>query len=132
MTMSEIRSPKLAPLEEGLLQAMQALDRQVAREMQRSPAERELKGVRKWEPYEKRVENVTSFILNSLGEESIALDGVLILAQSFVKSLHLIAEDLGGDGLGEVRAQYFRGALESIAQDISRAETTLKGGPEIN
>lgn len=130
--MSESGAQKLPPLEEGLLRALQALDRQVAREMQRTPAEREVKGVRKWEPYEKRVENVTSFVLNSFGDESISLDGVLILAQSFTKALYLLAEELGVDGLGEVRSQYCRGALDGISQDVSRAQLALKGGPEIN
>jgi len=130
--MVESRSDKLPPLEEGLLKALQALDRQVAREMQRTPAEREAKGVRKWEPLERRVENVTSFVLNSIGEELVTLDSILIVAQSFAKSLYLIAEELGHEGLGEIRSQYCRGAVESIAQDMSRAETLLKGGPEIN
>lgn len=130
--MAETRGDKMPPLEEGLLRAMQALDRQVAREMQRTPAEREAKGVRKWTPYERRVENVTSFVLNSLGEEAITLDSVLILAQSFSKSLYLIAEELGVEGLGEVRAQYCRGTVDNIVQDMNRAEVSLKGGPEIN
>ncbi len=130
--MAESRSDKLPPLEEGLLKAMQALDRQVAREMQRTPAEREVKGVRKWEPIERRVENVTSFVLNSIGEDSITLDSVLILAQSFAKSLYLITEELGVDGLGTVRSEYCRGAIEAIGADMSRAEVALKGGPEIN
>ncbi|MFM1848727.1 MAG: hypothetical protein RL417_2201 [Pseudomonadota bacterium] len=130
--MSSSREEKLPPLEDGLLRAMQALDRQVAREMQRTPAEREEKGVRKWEPYEKRVENVTSFVLNAIGDDAATLDAVLILSQSFVKSLYLLAEELGVEGLGDIRSQYCRGALEAIGQDIARAGTALKGGPDIN
>lgn len=126
--MSENKPPKLPPLEEGLLQAMQALDKQVAREMQRTPAERERRGVLKDAPYDKRVENVTSFLLNSLGDEAISLDAVLILARSLAKTLHLVVEDLGSDGLGEVRTGYCRTAFEGITDDAYRGLTALRNG----
>lgn len=130
--MSEKRASKLPPLEEGLLQAMQALDKQVSREMQRTPAERESKGVQKWEPFERRIEGVSSFILNALGDESVALDSLIILSQSLTKALYLITEDLGREGLGEVRSSYCRAAMEGVRQDAGRALDLLKGGPEIN
>jgi len=42
------KKPKAPPLEQGLLTAMKAIDNQIAREMQRSPAEREAPGMQKW------------------------------------------------------------------------------------
>jgi hypothetical protein len=130
--MPETKVPKVPPLEDGLLRAMQALDKQVAREMQRTPAERELKGVLKDEPYDKRVENVSSFLLNSLGEEAVTLDSLLILSRSLIKTLYLVVEDLGLEGLGDVRSGYCRTALDSIAQDAHRGLTVLRGGGDIN
>ncbi len=90
-------------LEDGLLTAMQALDNQIAREMQRDPQALEMHGVTKFEPIAKRVERVTSFILNTLGENNAQIDSVLVLAESFTKALELIVADLGTDGLGKMR-----------------------------
>ncbi|MCB0359421.1 MAG: hypothetical protein KDD44_07285, partial [Bdellovibrionales bacterium] len=74
------KTPKEEPLVRGLRMAMQALDRQVARAMQRDPAERDVHGVQKWEPLQERIERVSSFLLNSLGEQEIQLDSLLVLA----------------------------------------------------
>jgi len=106
--------------EEGLLQAMKAIDNQVARALQRSPAERETQGVQKWEPYESRVENVTAFILNSLGDGAVAFDSLIVLAQAFTKSLRFAAEDLGTEGLGEMRTAYCQDAMDKIERDASK------------
>lgn len=113
-------------LEEGLLQAMHAIDNQVARAMQRTPAERESMGVQKWEPYDTRVEHVTAYILNELGDNSVGLDSVLVLAQAFTKALRLAAEDLGADGLGTIRTAYCVDAMEKIQRDAGKALVELK------
>ena len=52
MTKKEQKTP---PLEAGIVQAMQALDRQIARRMERSPGEREEKGVQKWDPFSEKI-----------------------------------------------------------------------------
>ena len=124
--MNEKRTEKLGVLEEGLLRAMRSLDVQIAREMQRSPAEEEVLGVQKWEPYQKRIENVASFVLNSLGDEDAGLDSLLVLAQAFVKSLQLVVSDLGNDGLGKVRSAYCLDALEKISRDVFEALQLLR------
>ena len=117
---------RLQKLEEGLLQALQALDRQVARELQRSPAELEAHGVLKWEPYQKRIELVCSFILDSLGGREVELDSLIILAQALSKALRLVIDDLGEDGLGQVRSSYCLVALEKIAADAHAGKQALR------
>lgn len=113
-------------LESSLMQAMKALDTQIAREMQRSPDEVDAHGVQKWEPIQKRIENTTSFIMNSLGDGDAGLDGVLVLAQAYTKALLLVIEDLGEDGLGKVRTGYCLHAAEALARDSYRMLQSLK------
>ena len=108
-------------LEQGLSQAMKAIDNQIARAMQRTPAEREVQGVQKWEPYETRVENITAFLLEQLGGQEISLDSILVLAQAFTKSLRIVTDDLGGEGLGEVRSAYCFDAMKKIERDAHQA-----------
>ncbi len=113
-------------LEEGLVQAMRAIDNQVARAMQRSPSERDAHGVQKWEPYETRVEHVAAFIINQLGEEAVSLDGVIVLAQAFTKALRILTHDLGSDGLGETRTAYCLDAVDKIERDAHRVKRDLE------
>jgi hypothetical protein len=110
----------LPPLEASVQRALQALDNQVAREMQRSPSERELHGVQKWEPYNRRVEQLAGFVTEQLGCRSVELDGVLILAQALSKSLSIFADELGAEGLGSMRSQYVSQAGENIASDARK------------
>lgn len=128
--MSE-REEKMPPLEQGLLMAMKAIDKQIAREMQRTPEERAEKGVQKWEPYATRVERVCALVMNALGDEEVDIDSVLVLSQSMAKCLQLIAGDLGRDGLGEVRTGYFRSAIEAIEKDLHHTTSILKEGEDI-
>ncbi len=121
----------LPPLEEGLLRALVALDNQIAREMQRGPSEMEAHGVRKDEPYNKRVESLTAFVLNSLGEGDITLDGVIVLSQVFSKTLQFISEDLGRDGLGKMRTRYFEEAIRQVSEDCRKASEALGGTREL-
>jgi len=111
---------KTGKLEEGLLLAMKAIDNQVARALQRTPSEREELGVQKWEPYETRIEHVTAFILNELGDNSVSIDSLLVLSQSFTKALRLISEDLGIAGLGNVRSAYCVDAMQKIRRDADK------------
>jgi hypothetical protein len=118
-------SQNLGKLEEGLLQAMKAIDNQVARALQRTPAEREEHGIQKWEPYESRIEHVTAFILNELGEGGVSIDSLLVLSQSFTKALRLVSEDLGLEGLGKLRSAYCVDAMEKIQRDADKTLAEL-------
>ena len=121
---------KLSPMEEGILRAMSAVDKQVAREMQRSPAELEVHGVQKWEPYQKRIEFISSFILNLLGDDKVQLDSLLVFSQAFAKTLALVIEDLGEEGLGKLRSDYALAATENIAKDCFKTTQVLKNTSE--
>lgn len=120
---------QMPPLEAGLLTAMRAIDNQIARAMQRSPEQLEAHGVQKWEPYQQRIESISSFIMTSLGKRHVELDSLLVLSQAFSKSLALIVEDLGEEGLGKVRALYCREALAAIERDASSSSALLAGTP---
>lgn len=121
---SEVGLPRM---EAGLQQCMRAIDNQIARELQRSPAEREDHGVQKWEPFAERTERLVTFILDQLGEDTIALDSLLVLSQATAKALTLVSEDLGEDGLGVVRSQYCLTASDAIALDMQRIRRQLAG-----
>jgi hypothetical protein len=119
------------PLEVGLRQALQALDNQIAREMQRSPADRESHGVLKWEPIESRIERVSAYLLSIFGEE-IQLDSLMVLAQALVKTLSLVVEDCGAEGLGEVRSRYIERAAEAVIRDATMMRSSATGGFTMN
>lgn len=112
---------KLPPLEEGLLAALQAIDNQVAREVgTRSPTDRDEHGVQKWEPLVSRVERICGFVLDKFGENEIDLDGIVVLSQAMTKTLQLLFEELGEEGLGKVRHKYCAAALEEIEKSVTR------------
>ena len=115
-------------LEGGLLQAMKALDNQIARSLERTPAEREKSGVQKWQSYSERVEGVSTFILDAFADEEVGLDSLLVLTQSFPKVLSILCDELGRDGLGEVRTSYVESVLESLEREAGRALRQLKQG----
>jgi hypothetical protein len=112
-------------LEEGLLQAMKAVDNQIARAMQRTPAERGTHGVQKWEPYNTRVENVAAFLLEEIGTNEVSLDSLLVFTQGFTKALYLVVSDLGKDGLGSVRASYCLEAMKKVERDAQEVIEVL-------
>lgn len=116
-------------LEQGLINALKALDNQIARTMQRDPATRSAQGVQKWQPYQDKIENICSFLLNSAGEKQIDLDGLIILTQAMSKTLLFISEDLGADGLGKIRSQYIRDTFEKLSRDAEQAEKCLSNEP---
>jgi len=111
--------------------ALQALDSQISREMQRSPAEVELQGVQKWEPYQKRIELVTAMILQALSDEEIGLDGILVLSQAVTKALAFISDDLGPDGLGKMRSAYAESAFDAIETDCAKALRILRSETDL-
>lgn len=118
---------RLPPLEMNLLSALKALDTQIAREMQRSPAEREEHGVMKREPYLKRIEKLTGFVLDAVGAEEADLDGVLVLSQTLAKSLQMLVEDMGPEGLGKVRSSYCHEAFDCLERAVEQGRRALKG-----
>ena len=131
MSSDDPNTPRLPPLEGGLLTAMIAIDKQVRREMQRTPAQRDELGVDKWEPYQKRIERISSFVLNALGSNDVQIDSLLVLSQAMTKAMALVAEDLGLEGLGEVRAEYSRTAFEKIAEDARRSLRILRSNADL-
>lgn len=116
---------KLTPLEQSILNAAKALDNQILRATQRDASQRAIHGTQKWEPYQTRIENLCSFLMNSLGEQEISLDGLIVLAQAFSKTLCLVTADLGADGLGEVRSDYIKATFENLEKDAHSVKRSL-------
>lgn len=124
---------KPAPLEAGLLQAARALDTQISRRMQRSPEEREVHGVQKWEPIQEKVEEVASIIIEQFGEDQVQLDSILVLAQAYSKALFILASELGEEGLGDMRSRYCREAFTALIRDAERGVGVLtEAGAALN
>lgn len=113
-------------LEEALVRAMEALDNQVAREMQRDPKAREAHGVQKWEPFSKRIEHIASLSIEAFAEQRVGLDSILILSQSFAKLLKIAVTELGEEGLGELRSNYCLQAFEAIQRDAEEGIASLR------
>jgi hypothetical protein len=112
-------------LEQGLIQAMQAIDGQVARAMQRTPAQEAVLGVQKWEPYNTRVESIAAFLLQEIGDGNLQLDSLLVCSQAFAKALQLLCSDLGAEGLGKLRSAYCLEAMQKISRDAERVVDAL-------
>ncbi len=126
------RAEKLPPLERGILDSFCALDTQIARDQQKSPKEVSEEGIQKWSAYESKVEQVTELLLEYLGEQSIELDGLLVMAQATAKSLSMLVSDLGREGLGKVRSGYCIDAAEKISRDCTQALGVLQGVKSLN
>lgn len=124
------KSHSAISLEEALVRTLALLDSQVARELQRTPLERERFGVQKREPYRKRIEAITALIIERFGERSIGLDGVLILSQALGSALRILGEELGESGLGAVRTQNILEATENSKRDLRLLEAALGGDGE--
>ena len=125
------------PLFDGVHRSLRAVDSQIAREMQRTPAEREVHGVTKWSPMSKRVELLSAFFLDHIGdpalsEDAFSFEALLVMAQSTVKALSLIVQDLGEVNLGDLRSTYARDALNTMQFDVERAlSEILQGGKDL-
>jgi len=120
------KKQKAPPLENGLITAMRAIDNQIARQMERSPTERDDAGVQKWEPHQQKIEQICALVLEAFGDDEVRFDSLLVTAQAFAKSLYLVSEELGQTGLGTVRAGYAREALRSILRDAERGVDSLE------
>ncbi|MCB0328289.1 MAG: hypothetical protein KDD70_01460 [Bdellovibrionales bacterium] len=114
-------------LEEALLRYLQLLDNQIAREMQRTPSEREVSGVQKWEPIQKRVEHVASLTIEGYGSEIVQLDSLIVTAEAFARTIRILAEELGEDGLGKTRSSYVRETAKNIERDLLLIKDQLSG-----
>jgi len=111
--------------------ALQAIDNQIAREMQRTPAGEAQHGTLKFQPFESRIERISADLLNWLGENLIELDSLLVLAQASSKALQLVIHDLGKDGLGKVRRAYCEQACQRIRGDAERAIDAITDQPSM-
>lgn len=119
-------NPPGEPLFDGVHRSLRAVDSQIAREMQRTPVERDMYGVTKWQPMSKRVELLSAFFLDHIGdpaesEDAFSFEALLVMAQSSVKALSLVIQDLGEADLGEIRSKYARDALSTMQFDVERA-----------
>lgn len=117
----------LSKLEGALLTTLKSLDNQMAREMQRSPEQLEKLGVQKWEPISKRVELITGFLLDRIGDDDIKIESLLVLLQSLSKTLYLLSDELQSDGLGKIRAEYILDTSQKVSYDVKRIVEIVKG-----
>ena len=127
-----MKKQKRLSLEESLTRAMQLISSQIAREMQRSPAERSVHGVEKWKPMQARVERTAELVLNTISSKQADLDSLLVLAEGFSKALSLYIRELEEEGLGSVRSSYCLSALESISRDCFSASNALRKESQLN
>lgn len=126
-------SEQLPPLEQGLFTALRSIDTQILREVEsRNPAQLEEHGLRKWNSYESRIERICSFVLNSIGDDDLGTDGVLVMAQAMSKTLMLVVEDLEQAGLGKTRSEYCRTAAANIERDMNEILQLLQDQPALN
>ncbi len=109
-------------MEAGILSALTALQNQIERELQRNPEQTSTHGVSKWIPMQKRVEHISTFLVDYLSEQQITLESLLVFAQSFTKVAAIISNELGSEGLGKVRTEYVHKTLEIIQRDCRNAE----------
>ena len=117
---------------EALTRAMRAIDKQIEREMQRTPAEREVEGVQKWGPLQVRVERAVGVILDGVADQEFGVDAVVVMTRAFTSALRMIAEDLGKEGLGELRSEYILDAMERAQEDARRALALFTGESFLN
>lgn len=126
------KKAKQSPLEQGLLTAMRAIDKQISKAVQtRTPEELEKHKLQKWEPISERIELVAVLVMNALGDNQIQVDSILVLAQAMSKALQLAAEDLGSEGLGKLRTAYCLEAFEQLSKYAQYGKTVLGEQPLI-
>jgi len=130
--MTKASAQKLPPLQAGLVTALAAIDNQIARDLQRSPEKLEQAGVQKWAIYERKIEEVTKLLLDELENQTVELDGLIVLLSAMAKSLQLLIEDLGPAGLGNLRTQYCLKVLNDIAEWARRGELVLDPKHDLN
>ena len=118
-------SKNLPPLEASILRALQAIDSQIDREMQRTPADRETHGVQKWAPMSTRIERIVTFALDQFSQDEVKIESLLVMAQALTKAVRFAVEELGEDGLGKMRSDYCRRTVDEIGQDAHKASQVL-------
>lgn len=123
--MSQSSPQKEPPLETGLRLVLHALENQIHRRLQR---DERVKGVKKWEPLQEKVEELTGLILDIISGDEIMLETLLVSAQAFPKALRILCDDLGVEGLGEMRTAYMREGLDSIQRECFHAMQAVKDG----
>ncbi|MCB0317894.1 MAG: hypothetical protein KDD56_04000 [Bdellovibrionales bacterium] len=119
-------------LEESLRSMMISIENQIQREMQRTPAEKDILGVDRWPPIQTRVERITEYALKLISQTDSQIDSLLVLSQAFTKALSLYVQELGNDGLGKIRSSYCNSALELISRDCFLASKHLNPSQELN
>lgn len=131
--MSKQQKPqKEEPMIEGLGQMLQAIERQIAREMQRSPDELERLGVQKWDPFLERIEKIAAAAVEKLGGGQVGLDSLIVASQALATALQLVVEELGREGLGELRTGYCLWASDNLDRSILRMRQSLSEGGHLN
>ena len=116
----------LPRLEAGLLQAMGAIESQLAREFSsRNPEEVEIHGVSKTGPYLEKIEKISGFVLDSFEGNVIGLDSVIVMSQAFSIILKILMEELGREGLGDVRTRDCIAAINAISINCESASAIL-------
>jgi hypothetical protein len=119
------KDQKLPLLDESLIRALELIDSQIARAMERTPEQREKAGVQKWKPLEERIERLSTLILDNFGEK-VQLDSILVMSQVMVKVLGLLCQEMGQEGLGELRSLYVQESLKILEIEIERSIAVFK------
>lgn len=119
------KEEKLPLLDESLIRALELIDSQIARAMERTPEQRDVGGVQKWKPLEERVERISTLLLDYYGDR-IQLDSVVVMSQVLVKVLGIVCQEMGQEGLGEVRSIYVQDALKKLEIEIQRSLGVFK------
>ncbi len=118
--------PKTPILDESLIKALEAIDNQIRRTVDsRTPSDRAVAGVQKWKPYEDRIERLTTLLLDNFGT-NVGLDSILVLSQVMIKSLTIVTEDLGEDGLGKLKSTYVRDTINNLEIELERLKRIFK------
>jgi hypothetical protein len=124
--MSKSKQP---PLESGLMQAMTALDKQITREISsRDPQRTQTRGASARPAQEERAEQVTTFVIDLFASHTVRLDSILVLSEALTHSLQLISEELGQEGLGEVRSAYVTTVAKRLEQFSRRMQQNTAEG----
>jgi hypothetical protein len=126
------KGKKQLSMNDHLTRFLELIDSQIAREMQRTPAERSLHGVQKWQPIATRVERVASHVIEEFSAGNVKLDSLIVAMESFARILRILVEELGEGGIGKVRAGYCRESFKNIDRDIILALEALGGKRELN
>mgnify|MGYP003611139717 CR=1 FL=1 len=117
---------QLPKLEQGLLLAMQAIENQVARDISsRTPSESEVHGVSKTGPYLERIERISGFVLDAFADGLVGVDSIVVMSHSLCTALKLVVEELGSEGLGDVRSKDCLSTIRAISISLESVKEVL-------